>query len=123
MVFHGDISDSYEYFASKGYILPPGENIADWLIDIASGLGTLDKRASGGKLLRDSSSLIQMSFDDVEEESSIQYPRSSITSTPNRFEIVTTCARVQFSTPDHRFEIVTSCAQVWLPLRVLPFVK
>ena len=78
MVFHGDISDSYEYFASKGYILPPGENIADWLIDIASGLGTSDKRASGGKLLRDSSSLIQMSFDDIEEESSIQYPRSSI---------------------------------------------
>jgi hypothetical protein len=37
MVFHGPTNKAYDYFDRLGYLLPPGESVADWLIDISSG--------------------------------------------------------------------------------------
>ncbi|CAB9522559.1 Putative white-brown complex homolog protein 30 [Seminavis robusta] len=37
MVFHGPTEDAEPYFRKLHYDLPPGESIADWLIDISSG--------------------------------------------------------------------------------------
>jgi ABC-type multidrug transport system ATPase subunit len=37
MVYHGPVDASLNYFTSLGYKLPPGESLADWLIDISSG--------------------------------------------------------------------------------------
>ena len=37
MVYHGPVDDSLKYFTDLGYNLPPGESLADWLIDISSG--------------------------------------------------------------------------------------
>lgn len=37
MVYHGPVDASLSYFTSLGYKLPPGESLADWLIDISSG--------------------------------------------------------------------------------------
>lgn len=37
LVYHGPVDRSERYFNVLGYHLPPGESIADWLIDISSG--------------------------------------------------------------------------------------
>lgn len=37
LVYHGPTSDAKQYFNKLGYILPEGESVADWLIDISSG--------------------------------------------------------------------------------------
>ena len=37
LVYHGPTSGSKQYFNNLGYILPEGESVADWLIDISSG--------------------------------------------------------------------------------------
>ena len=37
MVYHGDISSVLDYFELRGYHLPEGESLADWMIDISSG--------------------------------------------------------------------------------------
>mmetsp|Transcript_20466 Transcript_20466/g.33924 ORF Transcript_20466/g.33924 Transcript_20466/m.33924 type:complete len:1212 (+) Transcript_20466:224-3859(+) len=37
MVYHGTVEDANPYFTSLGYTLPPGESLADWLIDISTG--------------------------------------------------------------------------------------
>ena len=37
MVYHGPTSGAKDYFYSLDYVLPPGESVADWLIDISSG--------------------------------------------------------------------------------------
>ena len=36
-VYHGPVTGAQDYFESLRYYLPPGESIADWLIDISSG--------------------------------------------------------------------------------------
>jgi energy-coupling factor transporter ATP-binding protein EcfA2 len=36
-VYHGPIAGAENYFSNLNYSLPPGESVADWLIDIASG--------------------------------------------------------------------------------------
>lgn len=36
-VYHGPISAAETYFSNLNYNLPPGESVADWLIDISSG--------------------------------------------------------------------------------------
>jgi ABC-2 type transporter len=37
MCFHGPTANAKAYFQSRGYQLPEGESVADWLIDISSG--------------------------------------------------------------------------------------
>ena len=37
LVYHGDTLEAEQYFKDLHYDLPPGESIADWLIDISSG--------------------------------------------------------------------------------------
>jgi energy-coupling factor transporter ATP-binding protein EcfA2 len=37
MVYHGDVKKAEPYFTKLDYTLPPGESVADWLIDISSG--------------------------------------------------------------------------------------
>ena len=37
IVYHGKPSSAQSYFERLGYTLPPGENIADWMLDISSG--------------------------------------------------------------------------------------
>lgn len=37
VVYHGDPKFCTPYFTNLGYTLPPGESVADWLIDISSG--------------------------------------------------------------------------------------
>jgi len=37
MVYHGPVEGTENYFKRQGYVLPPGESIADWLIDISTG--------------------------------------------------------------------------------------
>lgn len=37
MVYHGPVAKAEHYFSKLQYNLPPGESVADWLIDIASG--------------------------------------------------------------------------------------
>jgi hypothetical protein len=37
MVYHGPTSQAYDYFHHLDYILPIGESVSDWLIDISSG--------------------------------------------------------------------------------------
>mgnify|MGYP005850275165 CR=1 FL=1 len=37
MCFHGPTEHAQPYFEEKGYKLPEGESVADWLIDISSG--------------------------------------------------------------------------------------
>ena len=37
MVYHGPTSQAKDYFYGLDYVLPPGESVADWLIDISSG--------------------------------------------------------------------------------------
>ena len=37
MVYHGNILTVLPYFEKRGYSLPDGESIADWIIDISSG--------------------------------------------------------------------------------------
>ena len=37
MVYHGPTNNSLDYFNRLGYVLPQGESVADWLIDISSG--------------------------------------------------------------------------------------
>ena len=43
MVYHGPVNESLTYFESLGYELPPGESIADWLIDISTGRVAVDR--------------------------------------------------------------------------------
>ena len=37
MCFHGPTANAKAYFQGRGYHLPEGESVADWLIDISSG--------------------------------------------------------------------------------------
>jgi ABC-type multidrug transport system ATPase subunit len=37
IVYHGRTSDAQDYFSNLEYVLPQGEALADWLIDISSG--------------------------------------------------------------------------------------
>jgi hypothetical protein len=37
MVYHGPTSQAYDYFHRLDYVLPAGESVSDWLIDISSG--------------------------------------------------------------------------------------
>ena len=37
MVYHGPVDKAEEYFTNLGFMMPRGESIADWLIDISSG--------------------------------------------------------------------------------------
>ncbi|CAB9504093.1 Putative white-brown complex homolog protein 30 [Seminavis robusta] len=52
MCFHGPTDKAKDYFQSRGYHLPVGESVADWLIDISSGQlapdedGLLDNQAT-----------------------------------------------------------------------------
>lgn len=47
MVYHGPTREAEAYFTKLNYKLPPGESIADWLIDISSGrLGATTKDSS-----------------------------------------------------------------------------
>lgn len=52
MVYHGPVAGTEQYFKNLGYELPPGESIADWLIDISSGrleqTDTEEKKRSTG---------------------------------------------------------------------------
>ena len=54
MVYHGPVHEAETYFGSipKPYFLPPGESLADWLIDVSTGLlepVALDDGPGGGK--------------------------------------------------------------------------
>jgi len=37
MVYHGPAKDAEVYFKTMGYTVKPGENVADWMIDISTG--------------------------------------------------------------------------------------
>jgi len=37
VVYHGPTVEAEKYFEKLGYVLPPGESVADWFIDISSG--------------------------------------------------------------------------------------
>jgi NADH:ubiquinone oxidoreductase subunit K len=51
MIYHGSVQKCDPYFTALGYTLPPGESIADWLIDISTGRIAADVDVDG----RDSS--------------------------------------------------------------------
>ena len=51
MVYHGPTGGVTEYFENLSYSLPPGESVADWLIDISSGRLEPDNRIAGNKKL------------------------------------------------------------------------
>jgi ABC-type multidrug transport system ATPase subunit len=35
MVYHGPTKQAFDYFTALDYILPQGESVSDWLIDIS----------------------------------------------------------------------------------------
>lgn len=76
MVYHGDVFASMDYFSKLGYVLPAGENIADWMIDISS--GEL-KPESNDKTIRRSSVFMRSSANshDVERLKSNRFDRIS----------------------------------------------
>ena len=37
MVYHGAVSEVQDYFKTRGFDLPAGESLADWLLDISAG--------------------------------------------------------------------------------------
>jgi ABC-type multidrug transport system ATPase subunit/aryl carrier-like protein len=37
MVYHGPVEEAESYFKDLGFVLPPGESLADWYIDISTG--------------------------------------------------------------------------------------
>jgi hypothetical protein len=51
MVYHGPTSSANDYFFNLGYVLPQGESVADWLIDISSG-GTEPEPNMGTKKVK-----------------------------------------------------------------------
>lgn len=86
MVYHGDVKAARDYFYSLGYTLPSGENVADWLIDIAS--GTTNEAALFNTIKPSMSSTSLSDMDDMDDrnssrelnnnfgpDSSIHYPR------------------------------------------------
>ena len=44
MVYHGPVDDALTYFSELGYQLPPGESVADWLIDISTGRAAVQRQ-------------------------------------------------------------------------------
>lgn len=64
MCFHGPTENAQAYFEDRGYALPEGESVADWLIDISSGqlapdgddINTVEKIKKHGRGLEKSSS-------------------------------------------------------------------
>lgn len=68
MCFHGPTKNAKDYFESRGYQLPEGESVADWLIDISSGQLAPDEdgmaenspgdRRKSGILLGDNANLV-----------------------------------------------------------------
>ena len=84
-VYHGDVKAAEEYFYSLGYTLPSGENVADWLIDVASGTSDGEKLFNTIKQSNSNVSLSDMGnrdssaeLCDLDKNSSIHYPRFSI---------------------------------------------
>ena len=71
MVYHGPVAGTEQYFKNLCYELPPGESIADWLIDISSGrleqTTKEEKRSSKGV----KSSLMPTPEEGSEEASSV----------------------------------------------------
>lgn len=57
MIYHGSPSDVLHYFTSAGYKLTPGENIADWMMDISTGHL---KPAMFASLIKQRSSMVLM---------------------------------------------------------------
>jgi energy-coupling factor transporter ATP-binding protein EcfA2 len=53
MVFHGPVSTCMDYFLDLGYVLPPGESTADWLIDISTGRIAVDQRCEDSSPLEE----------------------------------------------------------------------
>ena len=51
MVYHGAVDKSLTYFRNLNYTLPPGESLADWLIDISSGRLEPDNLVASSKVL------------------------------------------------------------------------
>lgn len=52
MVYHGPCDEAKDFFVRKGYVLPNGVSVADWLIDISS--GSLDRKEDVKKAHRGS---------------------------------------------------------------------
>jgi hypothetical protein len=57
MVYHGPTRSANDYFFNLGYVLPEGESVADWLIDISSG-GTEPEPNMGTKKVKKLVSMI-----------------------------------------------------------------
>mmetsp|Transcript_34130 Transcript_34130/g.49529 ORF Transcript_34130/g.49529 Transcript_34130/m.49529 type:complete len:875 (-) Transcript_34130:267-2891(-) len=77
MVYHGDVFASKVYFSELGYVLPDGENIADWMIDISSG----ELKPEGDKMRKSTiSSRSSDLVDDLEMRKNSTSRRSCIAS-------------------------------------------
>lgn len=71
-VYHGPTVEAKAYFEKLHYELPPGESIADWLIDISSGrLGPSQRPRDGAKEGDKDSERYRPSQDAVVEESEV----------------------------------------------------
>jgi ABC-2 type transporter len=71
LVYHGSTAEAEEYFSKHNYVLPKGESIADWLIDISSGRLGPSKEESDKKRQNEQLSLrgVQATLEEVSEES------------------------------------------------------
>ena len=58
MVYHGSTGNSLSYFQGLNYSLPPGESVADWLIDISCGRFEPDNQVATTRKLEESQAVI-----------------------------------------------------------------
>lgn len=55
MVYHGPTSQAQPYFESLNFVLPNGESVADWLIDISTGRSEADEQTGLGSIIDEAS--------------------------------------------------------------------
>jgi len=70
MVYHGKTMNVNDYFSNLGYVLPLGENVADWAIDIATGSITPDEHAVGESC--DNGAIVPITAVEEDQKQSLQ---------------------------------------------------
>lgn len=70
MIYHGPTVGAEPYFGKLNYVLPKGESVADWLIDISSGRlersnnEIIEEKKEDEKLIRRTSSMSSVGSED-----------------------------------------------------------
>jgi hypothetical protein len=86
MVYHGPVFEAQNYFEglAKPYVLPPGESLADWLIDVSSGRLTPKEAPKSKEDAQDSDEVEHV--DGEEEDDEINTIVSTCAASSAKFE-------------------------------------